>query len=373
MSITTIKFRRGPSSEWIDKNPVLEHGEPGFEYEDEGSPTTITKQKIGDGATPWVDLPYVAGDEPPVQEVSLSAATDVDISGVQDGYVLTYDIATGKWLATPGGAQVGSWENDQVVNFQTGTATNAEVSIPVSSNVYPANPQHTLTVTEAMLATADRDDVGFTTTLAVSFLFDGTGMTGGTSTTLSAEMGYLGELLAASVSINTTSQARPSVTFFLRDAKVGDVLTFKFRLNSATFGGVNCVAYAVNGYPQGILQAAPDNGGFYMYQSLQTGAALPLPGFPAAYPVTPVLMTYKLMDAGAVQTTSTNSHPEAVMNRWVGTPPHGVYNTYQAHEIATRLAASTRSSANTSAWSVSLVRAPSTIQFDRIAIPQPPI
>lgn len=54
---THIKFRRGPSDLWAVRNPVLYEGEPGIES-DTGS------FKIGDGATPWADLPYyMSSDE----------------------------------------------------------------------------------------------------------------------------------------------------------------------------------------------------------------------------------------------------------------------------------------------------------------------
>lgn len=50
----TIKFRRGSASEWVTANTVLKDGEPGYEK-------STGKMKIGNGATPWSDLPYFAG------------------------------------------------------------------------------------------------------------------------------------------------------------------------------------------------------------------------------------------------------------------------------------------------------------------------
>jgi hypothetical protein len=51
----TFKFRRGSSTEWIDTNPLLADGEPGFEL-------NTGKVKIGNGADRWNDLPYLAGE-----------------------------------------------------------------------------------------------------------------------------------------------------------------------------------------------------------------------------------------------------------------------------------------------------------------------
>lgn len=49
--LSIIQFRRGLSTDWVEKNPLLESGEPGYE-------TDTRKFKIGDGISYWVDLPY---------------------------------------------------------------------------------------------------------------------------------------------------------------------------------------------------------------------------------------------------------------------------------------------------------------------------
>lgn len=66
---TTFQLRRGNLTEWETKNPILAIGEPGFVVDK-------FKLKIGDGATAWNDLPYIA---------------DSDISN----YVTIDDIANG--------------------------------------------------------------------------------------------------------------------------------------------------------------------------------------------------------------------------------------------------------------------------------------
>ena len=47
-----IQLRRGTSTEWINENPVLISGEPGFD-------TQINSLKIGDGSTPYNNLPIL--------------------------------------------------------------------------------------------------------------------------------------------------------------------------------------------------------------------------------------------------------------------------------------------------------------------------
>lgn len=51
---TTFKIRRGLSSAWEKNNPILEKGEPGFVIDS-------NQLKIGDGITPWNDLPFIGG------------------------------------------------------------------------------------------------------------------------------------------------------------------------------------------------------------------------------------------------------------------------------------------------------------------------
>jgi hypothetical protein len=51
MSTTTIKIRRGASTEWTNANPVLNLAEPGLE-------TDTRSLKFGDGITEWNFLPY---------------------------------------------------------------------------------------------------------------------------------------------------------------------------------------------------------------------------------------------------------------------------------------------------------------------------
>ena len=46
------QFKRGTAERWMEVNPVLRQGEPGFEYD-------TGKLKIGDGFTPWAALEYI--------------------------------------------------------------------------------------------------------------------------------------------------------------------------------------------------------------------------------------------------------------------------------------------------------------------------
>ena len=62
--LTTFQFKRGTAQRWIEVNPILKQGEPGFEYD-------TGKLKIGDGFTPWLALPYINSG-------------DIDVSGQEE-------------------------------------------------------------------------------------------------------------------------------------------------------------------------------------------------------------------------------------------------------------------------------------------------
>ena len=50
--LTTFQLKRGTAQRWIEVNPILKQGEPGFEYD-------TGKLKIGDGIKHWLELDYV--------------------------------------------------------------------------------------------------------------------------------------------------------------------------------------------------------------------------------------------------------------------------------------------------------------------------
>lgn len=51
---TTIKLKRGTAARWAEVNPILAAGEPGYVYDE-------NRLKIGNGVSPWNDLPYFDG------------------------------------------------------------------------------------------------------------------------------------------------------------------------------------------------------------------------------------------------------------------------------------------------------------------------
>ena len=49
---TTFQFKRETAARWLEVNPILSAGEPGFE-------TDTNKLKIGNGRDTWLKLPYI--------------------------------------------------------------------------------------------------------------------------------------------------------------------------------------------------------------------------------------------------------------------------------------------------------------------------
>lgn len=58
MAYHIIRPRSGTASEWEEANPILGVREIGFEVPENGVGTGVVKMKMGDGSTPWTNLPY---------------------------------------------------------------------------------------------------------------------------------------------------------------------------------------------------------------------------------------------------------------------------------------------------------------------------
>jgi hypothetical protein len=72
MGNARIQIKRGSAAFWDAENPVLFPGEPGVEMW-KGHPS---KLKIGDGETPWRELPY----SPTTMETPSGGETPVDLA-----------------------------------------------------------------------------------------------------------------------------------------------------------------------------------------------------------------------------------------------------------------------------------------------------
>ena len=71
------QFKRGTAQRWIEVNPILRQGEPGFEYD-------TGKLKIGDGFTPWLALSYINDVNVSGQEEMVTVSTYIDLPKIGD-------------------------------------------------------------------------------------------------------------------------------------------------------------------------------------------------------------------------------------------------------------------------------------------------
>lgn len=82
---TTFKLKRGTAARWAELNPILAQGEPGFAYD-------VNLLKVGNGETPWNDLPYINDSETGV--VSAPKVTDFPEVGDIDVIYKAYEEKT---------------------------------------------------------------------------------------------------------------------------------------------------------------------------------------------------------------------------------------------------------------------------------------
>ena len=77
-----FKLRRAYAADWDAKNPVLADGEPGYEKD-----TSLLK--VGDGFTPWRDLPHTTPTTY-IQSLIDAALADVGSGGATSAELLAH-------------------------------------------------------------------------------------------------------------------------------------------------------------------------------------------------------------------------------------------------------------------------------------------
>lgn len=73
---TTFQFKRGLAQSWINVNPILAAGEPGFELD-------TGKLKIGDGSTSWNDLAYLSDAKLTEEQVATAVEAYLEKNPIQ--------------------------------------------------------------------------------------------------------------------------------------------------------------------------------------------------------------------------------------------------------------------------------------------------
>lgn len=113
-----IHLRAGTQAEWTAANPILEASEPGYE-------TDTERIKVGDGVTPWADLPYGHLNSDPRTINSLGFTLDAALTAAQGQLTWNADEQTLD-LGKGGGVtlQVGQEQLSLVRNSTASTIAN---------------------------------------------------------------------------------------------------------------------------------------------------------------------------------------------------------------------------------------------------------
>ena len=90
--LTTFQLKRGTAQRWIEVNPILKQGEPGFEYD-------TGKLKIGDGIRHWLELDYINNGKEEI--VTVESFADLSAVGQTDMiYKVNSEKTLYQWNAT---------------------------------------------------------------------------------------------------------------------------------------------------------------------------------------------------------------------------------------------------------------------------------
>ena len=129
---TTFKLRRGTCARWIEVNPILADGEPGFELD-------TLRLKIGNGEIPWNDLPYVNEEfflSPDGNTIALDANGDLTIYGFEDAEIgqmpMKGEDGQIVWMSLSPVATSGLIEDlnqNSIITFYGGSATDVMVEV----------------------------------------------------------------------------------------------------------------------------------------------------------------------------------------------------------------------------------------------------
>ena len=106
--ISVLKPRRGSINQWATLNPILQLGEMGLEYPNEGISYGQCRIKFGDGVTPWNDLRYA---------IDFSEATGVDggTPATESARIKFKAGTTAEWLAYDPVLEAGEPAYDTVI------------------------------------------------------------------------------------------------------------------------------------------------------------------------------------------------------------------------------------------------------------------
>lgn len=104
-----LKPRRGSKGQWESINPILQYGEIALEHPNQGISYGQCRVKVGDGVTPWNNLPYA---------IDFSRATGVDggTPTTESAAIKFKSGSTAQWLQSDPILEIGEPAFDVTLN-----------------------------------------------------------------------------------------------------------------------------------------------------------------------------------------------------------------------------------------------------------------
>ena len=111
-----IQFKRGTSKRWLEINPILDIGEPGFEYD-------TGKFKIGNGKDHWKQLPYQGSGNIEIfenfEDLPVTGVSNIIYSVTNDRLMYQWNSSSMKYESFGGN---GSFDPSIITNINGGNA-----------------------------------------------------------------------------------------------------------------------------------------------------------------------------------------------------------------------------------------------------------
>lgn len=323
--------------------------------------------------TQWVvktvDQVMKAFTMPPIAIDNLTDVNTID-DPPENGQVLQWDAALSQWVPkTPatggggGGPQVGVWENDRTVTFTLANwVENDRQGAPLAlGTTRPVAPTVSITITEAMLPVAsdaaDPYPIGFSAMMVYSASVRHT-----QSGTLSAELTVNGTVAMSGADSGHTNVERGSIHLTGQNLKVGDVVEFR-AWYSATGSTIDWTAWRI--FPNRLGNGAGEDGARFLYRDVTVSA------YTAPFSPSSTLANIgNLQMIGVADVYAYDADAEASLGIssarcYLSGPTYGVVRTRSGDRDGGEVL-------DSASWRVWSGQVPTSIKFDRIALPPPP-
>lgn len=245
MANVTIKLRRGQKETWETKNPTLAYGEPGVEKESR-------LLKIGDGNTPWTELPFLETMLNKTNEIN-ETSTDSQYPTAKAVFTALSNISTGAdnnpllFLYTSLSEAIEAINTDNFINYIQPDTVNIAV-LRYSPNFYRVDILNNITETTLITITKNIDLYLNGKTVVFNGIGTGLSYEGGCCCKINGEVEG-STLIKNNVSSGTNKEPLLSVKAKSLEIKGGSYIT-------NTSGTYNGQAYVISASSKDTLEPA---------------------------------------------------------------------------------------------------------------------